>query len=102
MKTMKEVKSMKITESQIQISRGSREFDDVIKAYYKKYGKHLQVDTMVYDKESGKYYMYNDQTDYTLNTKRLNEEIESVEGIFDILGIEEENRESSKHLHFSI
>jgi len=48
-------------------------------------------------KDSGKYYMYNDRTDYTLNTKRLNEEVESVE-IFDILGIEEENRESSKHL----
>jgi len=79
MKTMKEVKSMKITESQIQISRGSREFDSVISAYHKKYGKQLQVDTMVYDKDSGKYYMYNDQTDYTLTTKRLNEGVESFE-----------------------
>jgi len=63
---------MKIIESQIQISRGSREFESVINTYYKKYGQHLQVDTMFYDGDSGKYYMYNDQTDYTLTTKRLN------------------------------
>jgi|BioPla2DNA2_1021312.scaffolds.fasta_scaffold536751_1 succinate dehydrogenase flavin-adding protein (antitoxin of CptAB toxin-antitoxin module) len=55
----------------IYIYRGSREFDNVIKTYYKKYGKHLQVDTMLYDKDSGKYYMYNDRTDYTLTTERL-------------------------------
>ena len=69
-----------LDESQIQISRGSREFDNVIKTYYKKYGKHLQVDTMIYDKDSGKYYMYNDQTDYTLTTKRLNESLEEAAG----------------------
>lgn len=69
-------KGQKLDESQFQISRGSREFDNVIKTYYKKYGKHLQVDTMIYDKDRGKYYMYNDQTDYTLNTKRLDEELE--------------------------
>ena len=63
---------MKNIESQIQISRSSREFESVINTYYKKYGQHLQVDTMIYDEDNGKYYMYNDQTDYTLSSKRLN------------------------------
>jgi hypothetical protein len=55
----------------ISISRSSREFNNVINKYYKKFGKHLQIDTMQYDNQSGKYYMYNEQTDYSLTTKRL-------------------------------
>lgn len=57
----------------ISIPRSSREFNNVIDKYYKKFGKHLQIDTMLYDNQSGKYYMYNDQTDYSLTTKRLTE-----------------------------
>lgn len=55
----------------INIPRSSREFDNVIDKYYKKFGRHLQIDTMIYDSQSGKYYMYNEQTDYSLTTKRL-------------------------------
>ncbi|MCK9470180.1 MAG: hypothetical protein M0Q88_00310 [Bacilli bacterium] len=57
----------------ISIPRSSREFNNVIDKYYKKFGKHIQIDTMLYDNQSGKYYMYNDQTDYSLTTKRLTE-----------------------------
>jgi len=58
-------------EKSIQIPRNSIEFDNVIKAYYKKYGKILQIETMVYDNDLGKYYMQNSSTDYTFTSKRI-------------------------------
>lgn len=55
----------------IQISKSSKEFEAVIREYYKKYGQILQVETMIYDFETGKYYMYNESTDYSFTSKRL-------------------------------
>jgi hypothetical protein len=55
----------------MEIKKNSKEFSDVILAYYKKYGKILTVDSMVYYEDSGMYYMQNEYTDYTFHTKRL-------------------------------
>lgn len=75
----KDVKAAGLTETAennfISIPRSSKEFDNVIDEYYKKFGKHLQIDTMLYDNQSGKYYMYNESTDYSFTSKRLVESI---------------------------
>ncbi len=55
----------------IQIPKLSKEFETVIREYYKKHGKILQVESMIYDFETGKYYMYNESTDYSFTSKRL-------------------------------
>lgn len=55
----------------IYITNKSKEFETVIREYHKKYGKILQVESMVYDFETGKYYMYNESTDYSFTSKRL-------------------------------
>lgn len=62
----------------VQISKRSREFETVIREYHKKYGKILQVESMVYDFETGKYYMYNESTDYSFTSKRLSDFVEDA------------------------
>jgi hypothetical protein len=56
---------------EIEIKKNSKEFSDVILAYYKKYGKILTVDSMIYYEDLEMYYMQNEHTDYTFHTKRL-------------------------------
>ena len=55
----------------MEIKKNSKEFSDVILAYYKKYGKILTVDSMIYYEDSGMYYMQNEYADYTFHTKRI-------------------------------
>lgn len=62
----------------IQIPRHSKEFETVIREYYKKYGKILQVESMIYNFETGKYYMYNESTDYSFTSKRVTDSIEDA------------------------
>lgn len=62
----------------IQIPRHSKEFETVIREYYKKYGKILQVESMIYDFETGKYYMYNESTDYSFTSKRIKDSVEDA------------------------
>ena len=73
--------------SSIQIPKSSKEFERVIRAYYKNFGKIIQVETMVYDFESGKYYMYNESTDYSFTSKRLSDSLTEDAVINDALDL---------------
>lgn len=57
-----------------EINKNSKEFNDVILVYYKKYGKILTVDSMIYYEDLEMYYMQNEYTDYTFHKKRLSQE----------------------------
>ena len=54
-----------------EINKNSKEFNDVILVYYKKYGKILTVDSMIYYEDLEMYYMQTEYTDYTFHKKRL-------------------------------